>query len=125
MEPTPSDPFLLFVYGTLKRGGIRHGALTKQRFLSEVRTRPLYCLFDLGFYPGLTRASTAGQVIHGELYQVALDLRSWLDRIEGAPTLFRLEPIELDGNEGPAFAYFFQQSSEGFARCFDGVWHNP
>src|SRR5262245_11583795 len=39
-----SGTFLLFVYGTLKRGGIRHSVLARARGCGEVQTRPLYAL---------------------------------------------------------------------------------
>ena len=76
--------FLLFVYGTLKRGGCRHGPLADQRYRGEACTVPLYSLHDLGDYPGLTR-SEAGQEVQGEVYEVPESLLPWLDAVEGAP----------------------------------------
>src|SRR2546421_721985 len=52
-----ASTFLLFVYGTLKRGGCRHGPLAGQRYRGETHTRPRYALYDLGDYPGLTATS--------------------------------------------------------------------
>jgi len=48
---------LLFVYGTLKRGGENHEWLAGQRFITAARTKPLYRMFDLGGYPGLVRSA--------------------------------------------------------------------
>ena len=75
MSPSADTPgtFTLFVYGTLKRGGCRHAPLACQRFLGEARTAPLYRLYDLGSYPGLVPADEGGDVVHGELYEVARD----------------------------------------------------
>jgi gamma-glutamylaminecyclotransferase len=114
----------LFAYGTLMRGGVRHPVLADQRFLGEARTRPYYALFDLGAYPGLVRSAGEGRVIHGELYEIDAGLIGRLDRIEGAPSLFRLEPILIDGHAGEVVAYFYQGNVEGFPPCADGRWKN-
>jgi gamma-glutamylaminecyclotransferase len=114
--------FRLFVYGTLKGDGCRRHVLAGQRFVGPARTLPRYALYDLGPYPGLV-ADAAGQVIEGELYEVAEGARPTLDSAEGAPSLFKLEPIELDGVTGPVVAYFYQRSVKGRPRCA-GVWQN-
>lgn len=116
--------FLLFVYGTLMRGGVRHHVLAKQRFLGEARTRSLYALFDLGAYPGLVHRTDEGRAVHGELYEVAADLIERLDRIEGAPSLFRREPVLIEDNPGEVFAYIYQQDTVGFGLCAKDRWRN-
>ena len=115
---------VLFVYGTLMRGGKRHRVLAGQRFLGEARTRPHYVLVDLGAYPGLVHAQSGGQTIYGELYEIESDLISRLDRIEGAPRLFRLESVQIEGYPGEVFAYFYQQSTQGLLLCSEGRWRN-
>jgi gamma-glutamylcyclotransferase (GGCT)/AIG2-like uncharacterized protein YtfP len=114
----------LFVYGTLRRGGVRHGPLARQRFLGEFRTRPMYALYDLGSYPGLV-AADEGQVVSGELYEVERALLEYLDRVEGAPGWFALEPIDLEDHPGEVWAYFYQQSPAGRSRIASGTWNNP
>jgi gamma-glutamylcyclotransferase (GGCT)/AIG2-like uncharacterized protein YtfP len=106
------------------RGGVRHRVLADQRFLGEARTRTQYALFDLGAYPGLVHSASEGRAIHGELYEIDANLIARLDRIEGAPSLFRLEAILIEGYRGEAFAYFYQGSIEEFARCEDNRWKN-
>jgi gamma-glutamylcyclotransferase (GGCT)/AIG2-like uncharacterized protein YtfP len=118
----PHDSFTLFVYGTLMRGGVRQGVLAGQHFLGAVRTRPHYALFDLGPYPGLVRREVDGCVVHGELYEVSAALRERLDRVEGAPSLYRLEPILIEGQAGEVFAYFYRQDVHGAALCEGGRW---
>jgi gamma-glutamylcyclotransferase (GGCT)/AIG2-like uncharacterized protein YtfP len=120
----PEDPFRLFVYGTLMRGGPRHRALAGQRFLGAARTLPHYTLFDLGAYPGLVASPEGGQAVHGELYEVEAALIPLLDRVEGAPALYRLGPVALEGGDGSAYAYFYRQSTEGYSPCADGRWEN-
>jgi gamma-glutamylaminecyclotransferase len=115
---------ILFVYGTLMRGSVRHRVLADQRFLGEALTRTHYALFDLGAYPGLVRSASEGRSIHGELYEIDANLIARLDRIEGAPSLFRLEPVMIEDHPGVVFAYFFQGSIEGFSRCEDNRWKN-
>ena len=105
-----SDPFTLFVYGTLMRGGRNHAALAGQRFLGAARTRPLYTVLDLCNYPGMVRCRH-GRSVEGELYAVEARLRPVLDAIEAAPELFRLEPVGIEGQTTPVYAYFYQRSS--------------
>ncbi len=120
--PGASATFLLFVYGTLKRGGGRHGPLAEQRCRGPVQTRPLYALYHLGSYPGLVAVGEGGQSVQGELYEVDRALLGWLDRIEDAPELFALEQVELEGQAGPAWAYFYQRDPAGLPRIESGLW---
>ncbi len=123
MNDAPShDPFTLFVYGTLMRGGVRHRLLAGQRFLGETRTLPFYTLFDLGAYPGMVRRDADGRAVAGELYEVAAGLIPRLDAAEGAPTLFRLEPVAVAGRDGEVFAYLFQRSVAGAPLCSGDRW---
>jgi molybdenum cofactor cytidylyltransferase len=116
--------FQLFVYGTLMRGGVRHHVLRGQRFLREALTLPRYLLFDLGAYPGLVVANGGGQGIHGELYEVERRLIPELDGIEGAPTLYRMEPVSIECEAAPVYSYFYRQSVEGKHLCAGGRWRN-
>lgn len=114
----------LFVYGTLMRDGPRHGLLADQRFLGEARTRPYYALFDLGEYPGLVHRPEEGRAIHGELYEVPASLIERLDRIEDAPSLFRLESILIADNPREVIAYFYQRDTVVFPLCEGDCWVN-
>ena len=60
---------LVFVYGTLKRGGVNHAWIEAQQFVAEARTVPAYRMFDLGGYPGMVR-SKDGISIQGEIWSV-------------------------------------------------------
>jgi gamma-glutamylcyclotransferase (GGCT)/AIG2-like uncharacterized protein YtfP len=124
VEAPTGEAFLLFVYGTLKRGGCRHEPLERQAFRGEARTRPLYALYHLGAYPGLKPCPDAGQVVQGELYEVERSLLPWLDKVEGAPDWFALAPVELEGVEGPAWAYYYQGDVAGRVLIESGTWDN-
>lgn len=104
------------------RGSVRHHVLAGQQFLGEARTCSHYALFDLGAYPGLVHALSEGRAIHGELYEIDAGLIARLDRIEGAPSLFRLEPIRIEDHPGEVLAYFYQGSTEGFSPCAEDRW---
>ncbi len=110
--------FLLFVYGTLKRDGVRFPALGGSRFVGAA-TVSGYALHDLGAYPGMKRG---GGVVHGEVYEVDEVLIPHLDAVEGAPDLFRREEVELE--TGRAWSYLFVPGVEGRPRIETGVWHN-
>src|SRR5947209_9483946 len=114
MHPTPNpDRFLLFVYGTLMRGGVRHRLLADQRFLGEARTLPRYALFDLGAHPGMVRRDGGGRAVAGELYEVAVSRIPELDAEEDAPKLFRREAVAVEGRDDTVFAYLYRRSVEG------------
>jgi gamma-glutamylaminecyclotransferase len=116
--------FFLFVYGTLKRGGCRHGPLASQRFRGEARTPPRYALHDLGEYPGLTTDEETGQAVHGEVYEVEESLTPWLDTVEGAPSWFKRAPIDVEGYSDIVWAYFYQGDPAGRPRIASGKWNN-
>jgi len=116
--------FRLFTYGTLMRDGCRSRALEQQRFLGIARTRCRYRLLDLGEYPGLVLRDQAGWSIEGELYEVQTGLLPVLDRIEGAPWLFRLDLVELEQPAELVVAYFYQQEDPA-TPLFPGTrWNN-
>ncbi|MFV0445549.1 MAG: gamma-glutamylcyclotransferase [Planctomycetaceae bacterium] len=87
---------LVFVYGTLKRGDIRAGALLHQVFLGTAHTEPMYRLRDCGEYPGLIAVPAAGLSIEGEVYDVTPECLRRLDEVEGvAEQLYARRPVSL------------------------------
>jgi gamma-glutamylcyclotransferase (GGCT)/AIG2-like uncharacterized protein YtfP len=114
--------FLLFVYGTLKRGGCRHGPLASQGYRGEARTRPLYALHHFGEHPGLVGSAEGGQVVHGELYEVECALLPALDEMEGAPGWFNLGAIEIEEICDPVWTYFYQGDPGAMPRIESGRW---
>lgn len=82
-----------------------------QKFIREAETLPEYQLLDLGSYPGLVRVDEAGKKIKGELWEINKARITLLDSIEGAPTLYRMEAVHIDGEEQQVYSYFFKLRS--------------
>lgn len=80
-----ADHTLLFVYGTLKRGGSNHAQLAGQTLLGEARTSPGFTLYSLGEYPGLVADPTDLHGVQGELWAVDAAALARLDAFEGVP----------------------------------------
>lgn len=89
----------LFVYGSLKRGGLHHDELADAVCLGAARTAPLYALEVFGPYPALVSGNTA---VTGELYELEPDTLPALDAFEGPS--YRRALVELaDGGEAEAY----------------------
>lgn len=116
---------LLFVYGTLKRGGKLHYALAGDaRFLGQAKIHGE--LFHIkgelwpGAFPTLSRSH-----IHGELYKLAKPLETLkkLDRIEGRRGgLFTRELVNAwKGNDKvKAWVYFCDLEEKKGSRIVSG-----
>lgn len=116
---------LLFVYGTLKRGGANHAVLARHSFVGEARTAPGFALYHLGEYPGLVAAPNRRTEITGEVWAVDAAGLAELDAFEGiAEGLYRREPIALQ----PPFAgqrvetYFYNRDIAGWPEIPEGNW---
>lgn len=87
MHPTPQ---LVFVYGTLRRGGSNHFRLAGAEFISPGTVAGR--MYRIDWYPGLV-LDDAGDEIHGEVYSVGPELLGDLDVFEG------LSAGEVEGSE--------------------------
>ncbi len=119
----PSEPTLLFVYGTLKRGEVRASLLAGQQYLGQVKTTAAYRLFNTGDYPALVEAeplSLPGRSIHGELWQVDTACLARLDIEEGVDDgLYERREIVLSDGTARAMTYLYRQPTEGLEDCGD------
>ena len=106
----PSET-LLFVYGTLRRGGPNHPLLAAARFVDAAATAERYALFVDGI-PFLASVPAVHHV-RGEVYAVSAETLAEIDRLEGHPGWYERRPVAvvLDGAAkearraaGPAFA---------------------
>lgn len=85
-----SSPQLVFVYGTLRRGGSNHFRMAGAEFISPGTITGR--MYRIDWYPGLV-LDPAGDEIHGEVYSVGSELLSALDAFEG------LSAGEVEGSE--------------------------
>ncbi len=107
---------LVFVYGTLKRGGSNYSHLAGQKFLGEARTAPGFRLYELDSYPGMIAFSNDRTGVTGEVWSVDADCLAQLDLLEGiAEGLYRRERV-------PLLAPFIGQNVEAYlyARSIEG-----
>jgi gamma-glutamylaminecyclotransferase len=107
---------LVFVYGTLKKGGSNHRFLSGQTLMGTARTRPGFTLFSLGDYPGMVPRVTDREGVTGEVWAVNSACLAQLDALEGlAEKLYRRAPVPL----APPFenamieTYFYLRSLDG------------
>jgi gamma-glutamylcyclotransferase (GGCT)/AIG2-like uncharacterized protein YtfP len=113
------DPFtedimnqLVFVYGTLKRGHGNNRILTQggSEFVGEAVTKPLYRLWSVAYFPGLTEDFENGKAIQGELWRVKnQETMRRLDALEGVPFLYRREKIQIEGVDEEVLGYIYNQ----------------
>ncbi len=107
----------LFVYGTLKRGQRNHRLLAAQELVGPARTLPRYRLYDTGSYPCLVEDARNGVAVAGEIWRVDESCLPSLDRLEGAPMLFRRVEIAVEGFAEPVAAYLYNGNVSSFADC--------
>ena len=79
---------LVFVYGTLRRGGVRAMSVRfpNSKFIADAKVSGN--LYDLGAYPGLLLNESNSLVI-GEVYEVDDEILNKLDDIEASSSYWR------------------------------------
>lgn len=109
---------LVFVYGTLQRGGTLHEHLAGQRFVGSAQTCHDYRLYRIDWYPGLVDASSPGQglAIHGEVWDVDDVTLAVLDQVEDVESgLYERRSVRLQKpfDQAEVIAYFYLGDVEG------------
>jgi gamma-glutamylcyclotransferase (GGCT)/AIG2-like uncharacterized protein YtfP len=127
-----SNPFL-FVYGSLRRGGLRHSLLLGAGARPVADGSISGKLFDFGKYPGAVKSADRKRRIRGEVYAFA-DPPSGIvrvDKIEGffpgragkSAFVRRLVEVELDGGKSlEAWAYFYNRPVKRARELSNGEW---
>jgi gamma-glutamylcyclotransferase (GGCT)/AIG2-like uncharacterized protein YtfP len=84
---------LVFVYGTLRRGGMRAMSMTfpNSQFIAEAKVSG--SLYDLGAFPGLL-LNESDSWVTGEVYEVDDELLNKLDDIE-ASSYYGRKQVEI------------------------------
>jgi gamma-glutamylaminecyclotransferase len=99
---------ILFVYGTLKRGGRNVQLMACGRFLRDAVTAPRYRVYDLGPHPALVVDDASGLAVRGELWEVDAPTLAALDQFEEVPGPFVRAAVEVAGTTGVE-AYFWNR----------------
>ncbi len=84
----------VFVYGTLLAGEANHHLLEGARLAGAARTRPVFALANLGYFPALVDGGASS--ISGEVYEVDAATLARLDVLEGHPRFYRRRRVALD-----------------------------
>lgn len=111
---------LVFVYGTLRRGGHNHRLLEHARCVSVTRTAPVFTLYDLGAYPAMVAGGVTA--VEGEVYEVDATTLTRLDRLEGYPGYY--DRIEVSLEDGHVALTYTMQPGQvlGHPTISDGRW---
>jgi gamma-glutamylcyclotransferase (GGCT)/AIG2-like uncharacterized protein YtfP len=96
---------LLFVYGTLRRGGTDAHLMSGAEFLGEASIAAV--VVQRGGYPGLVHG---GGSVQGELFEVPEVLWLQLDEYEGPGYVCRLSDVEFGGETVRAWVYWLASS---------------
>ena len=116
---TDGEPlFVLFVYGSLKRGQANEHELAGACYLGPALTAAVFALREIDGYPALVPGQRA---IGGELYRLSLQQLRALDELEGEAYMRR--EIALANGE-PALAYLACEPDAGKPFAF-AVWPAP
>ena len=119
-----SDPQLVFVYGTLKRGMANHAQLAGTPCLVTAQLQG-FSLYDLGPFPMAIATGDPQHRLEGELYAVCPQLLEQLDRFEGAPRLYQRQCQRL-GDGRPVWLYVGQpRQVRHVKRINSGRWLKP
>jgi gamma-glutamylcyclotransferase (GGCT)/AIG2-like uncharacterized protein YtfP len=96
---------LIFVYGTLRRGGA--GAMSVRfpgaKFIADAKVSG--DLYDMGAYPGLL-VKESGSTVVGEVYEVDEEILDELDEFEASSRYLRKQvEISLDSRRRACWVY--------------------
>jgi len=105
--------YLVFVYGTLKRGFWNNYLLEDAEFLGEGTTLEKFKLFTVGFPYAVPDKS--GLPLRGEVYRVCKGTLKRLDRLEGYPSHYRRKEVEvrLDSGEVIKAIIYYTETPRG------------
>lgn len=118
---------LIFIYGTLRRGGKAHAMMKTSEFrgIATIFGR----LYHISEYPGLILHEES--TVTGELYWADADLIQELDSYEGcfeSPPLYTREEVTATDEYGTVHrvqTYVFQRLEPLHKRIHSGNWMNP
>ena len=107
------DKHLVFVYGTLRRGG--GCAMSKRfpnsKFIADAKVSG--CLYDLGAYPGLLLNESNSLVI-GEVYEVDDEILNKLDDFEASSYYWRKQ-VEISLGTHRSICWIYEPNPEFYS----------
>lgn len=104
--------YTLFVYGTLKRNFHNHYLLKTSQYLGTGHTKNKYAMYATSI-PFVVKSEQVSN-IYGELYVVNDKTLKQLDRLEGHPTWYCREEIQIITEAKQtinAWLYFYPQAT--------------
>jgi gamma-glutamylcyclotransferase (GGCT)/AIG2-like uncharacterized protein YtfP len=103
---------LVFVYGTLRRGGVRAmpDLFPAARFVGPGTVKG--SLYDLGEYPGLS-LDESGSTVTGEVYEVDDEILRQLDEIE-ATTFYSRRQVEVSLERRGAACWVYVYDADSY-----------
>lgn len=119
---------LVFVYGTLTRGGTNHALMKGQVFRGTARSAPGFRLIHLGTYPGLIAYPEDRDGVLGEVWTVDAPGLARLDELEGVNEgLYRrgLIPLMPAFDQAEVQTYFYLLPTTGLRHIDGGRWTEP
>ncbi len=111
---------LIFVYGTLRRGGSNHCRMDGSTHITHATVKGK--LYQVDWYPGLV-LDAKGSTIEGEIYSVPHSMIADLDQYEG-PEYRRIQHQATNqaGQTFDVWVWEWKQSTDGLELIPDGDW---
>ncbi|MEN9223906.1 MAG: gamma-glutamylcyclotransferase family protein [Thermostichus sp. HHBFW_bins_43] len=109
-QSTTESTTVVFVYGSLLRGGQYHSLMQGAEFLGTDSLNHID-LYDLGPYPMAIRGQNR---LYGECYRIPLTLLSRLDELEEHPRVYERQWLCLDSG---TFAWVYLGRAEQVQGC--------
>lgn len=117
----------VFVYGSLMRGFGNHALINNQSFVSKASVQE-FDLYTLGGFPAAVLSDRGDVHIHGEVFEVDDTALARMDRLEGHPTFYKREEVEVwvDSLNGylPVFMYVYQGDVSTKEHIPSGCWRS-
>lgn len=97
-EDSSGEKYLVFVYGSLKRGFGNNFNLHRSKFICGTRTK--HQRYEMrsyaGYFPVVSKTSYKPKFITGELYEVSRSTLARLDSLESNGSFYTRELVELE-----------------------------
>ena len=123
MENKEFKPFIIAVYGTLKKGyGNNRLLTTSEQIVGNFKTSEKFDLYSFGGFPAITENGNNNIVV--ELYKIVDPLvADRLDRLEGYPNFYnkkKISIIDFDSNL-PIYIYYIEDIKEYNVIKLEGI----